>query len=88
MLNDTLSGLKHLAGNLNVFSHEASHQALHRDVMNMLIETHSQTRDIYNLMFKKGFYGLEAEQPQKLQQTHQQFTGYQNQFPYGNMSMH
>lgn len=88
MINDTLSDLKHLTGNLNIFSLEASHQALHRDVMNMLIETHSQTRDIYNLMFKKGFYGLEAEQPQKLQQTRQQFTGYQNQFPYGGMGMH
>jgi hypothetical protein len=51
----------------------------------MLIETHAHTRDMYNLMFRKGWYSLEAEQPQKLQQTHQQFAGYQNQFPYGGM---
>ncbi|HBC93916.1 MAG TPA: hypothetical protein DCZ10_13735 [Pelotomaculum sp.] len=87
MLNDTLSSLKYLTDNFNVFSREASHHALHQDVVNMLIETHAHTRDMYNLMFRKGWYSLEIEQPQKLQQTHQQFAGYQNQFPYGGMIM-
>jgi len=82
MINDTLSSLKHLTGNFNVFSSEASHQALHQDIMGMLIETQTQTRDMYNLMFRKGWYSLEVEQPQKLQQTHQQFASYQSQFPY------
>lgn len=87
MLNDTLANLKYLTDNFNVFSREASHQALHQDIMGMLNETHARTRDTYNLMFRKGWYSLEAEQPQTLQQTHQQFASYQNQFPYGSMMM-
>jgi spore coat protein CotF len=87
MVNDTLSSLKYLTDNYNVFTREASHLALHQDVLNMLAETHSQTRAMYNLMFRKGWYSLEMEQPQKLQQTHQQFAGYQTQFPYQNMMM-
>lgn len=82
MVNDTLAGLKYITDGLNVFSREASHQALHRDVANMLLETHAHTRDIFNLMFRKGWYTLEPEDAQKLQQTHQQFMNYQTQFPY------
>lgn len=88
MLNDTLSSLKYLTDNFNVFSREASHQALHQDIMSMLVETQTHARDMYNLMFRKGWYSLEAEQPQKLQQTHQQFAGRQTQFPYGGISAH
>jgi hypothetical protein len=83
MTNDTLSNLKYLTDGFNVFAREASHQSLHQDVMSMLVETHAQTRDVFNLMFRKGWYALEPEQPQKLQQTHQQFMNYNAQFPYG-----
>lgn len=37
---------------------------------------------MYNLMFQKGWYKLEAEEQQKLQQAYQQFSGYSSQFPY------
>ena len=88
MINEALSGLKHLTDSYNVFVKEASHQVLHRDIMNILLETHSQSRELYNLMFKKGWYSLEPEQPQKLQQTFQQFLNYQTQFPYHPGSLH
>ena len=65
-----------------MFAWEASHQALHNDVMELLVETHCQTRDVFNLMFRKGWYQAESEQKQKLQQTWQQYSSYQNQFPY------
>ena len=38
--------------------------------------------DLFNLMFEKGWYKLEAEQAQKIQQSFQQHQGYTNQFPY------
>ncbi len=82
MVNETLAGLKYITDGLNVFTREASHQALHRDVANMLLETHGQAREVFNLMFRKGWYTLEPEDAQKLQQTHQQFINYQTQFPY------
>lgn len=82
IVNDQLSTLKHLTGNYNVFATEASHRTLHNDVLSILAETHAQTRDLFNIMFRKGWYQLEPEQPQKLQQTHQQFASNQTQFPY------
>jgi len=82
IVNDALSSLKHITENYNTFATEASHRTLHNDVMSILVETHTQTRDMFNIMFRKGWYQLEPEQPQKLQQTHQQFVNNQIQFPY------
>ena len=42
---------------------EASHQSLHRDVMQILNQTHHAARELFNLMFEKGWYTLQAEQP-------------------------
>lgn len=86
-LNDVLASEKYLTGNLNTFATEASHRALHQDVMMMLNETHMCTRDLFNLMFQKGWYKLQAEPAQQMQQSHQQFQGYQTQFPYGSNMM-
>lgn len=82
-LNDILATEKYLTDSFNVAAREASHDALHRDVMTVLTETHQATRDVYNLMFQFGWYTLEAEQQQKVEQTQQQFSGYSSQFPYG-----
>jgi hypothetical protein len=34
-------------------------------------------------MFEKGWYSLEKAQASSLSQSHQQFSGYKNQFPSG-----
>ncbi|MCL6626643.1 spore coat protein [Alicyclobacillus shizuokensis] len=81
-LNDILATEKYLTDGLNSAVREASHDALFQDLMGILNETHQMARDIYNTMFQQGWYTLEAEQPQKLQQTFQQFQGYSTQFPY------
>lgn len=81
-LNDALAREKYLTDNLTVFAREASHRALHNDVMRILNETHAMARELFNLMFRKGWYTLEAEQPQKLAQTAENYTNYQTQFPY------
>lgn len=84
-VNDALTTEKYLTDSLNIFSREASHQTLHSDVNAMLMETHGCARDLFNLMFRKGWYKLEPESQQKLQKTQQQFSNYQTQLPYGNM---
>jgi len=81
-LNLALAQEKHLTDNLNVFAREASHRQLHNDVMRIFNETHAMTRELFNLMFRKGWYALEAESPQKMAQTYQKFSGYKTQFPY------
>jgi spore coat protein CotF len=81
-LNDGLATCKYLTDSLNVAVREASHEQLHNDMVQILLETHRSARELYNLMFQKGWYKLEAEEQQKLQQAYQQFSGYSSQFPY------
>lgn len=81
-INDGLATCKYLTDSLNVAVREASHQQLYDDLLQILNETHQSAREMYNLMFQKGWYKLEAEEQQKLQQAYQQFSGYSSQFPY------
>lgn len=81
-LNDILATEKYLTDSFNTAVREASHDSLHRDMMTILQETHQAQRNAFNLMFQKGWYKLEAEQQQKLDQAYQQFSGYSSQFPY------
>ena len=85
-LNDMLATEKYLTDGMNISVREASHDALHRDMMTVLTETHQLARDMFNLMFQKGWYKLEVEDQQKLGQTHQQFSNYSSQFPYAGLS--
>jgi spore coat protein CotF len=84
-LNDLLATEKYLTDGFNVAVREASHDQLYQDWLQILQETHQASRDIFNLMFQKGWYKLEAEQQQKLDQAYQQFSGYSSQFPYQNL---
>lgn len=86
-INDVLATEKHLTDNFNVFSREASHYSLHNDVNRILFETHQCTRNLFNLMFKKGLYSFDSAQSQEIQQTKQEYESYRNQFPHGNYQM-
>ncbi|GCD81289.1 spore coat protein [Parageobacillus thermoglucosidasius] len=81
-LNDMLATEKYMTSSYSVFLHEASHQQLYQDMLNIFTETQNCQRELYNLMFQKGWYKLETADPQKLQQSYQQFQGYTSQFPY------
>ncbi|WP_420832336.1 spore coat protein [Paenibacillus humicola] len=81
-LNDILATEKYLTDSFNVSVREASHAALHEDLMMILTETHQCQYGLFELMFRKGHYKLEAEQQQKIDQAYQQFSGYSSQFPY------
>lgn len=81
-LNDILALEKYLTDSFNVSAREASHAGLHQDIMTVLNETHQCQYGMYELMFRKGHYKLEAEEQNKLDQSHQQFSGYSSQFPY------
>lgn len=60
-INDGLATCKYLTDSLNVAVREASHQQLYDDLLQILNETHQSAREMYNLMFQKGWYKLEAE---------------------------
>lgn len=82
-LNDMLSTEKYMTTSYSFALNEASHKALYDDLALICKETDDMQRELYNLMFKKGWYSLEGECPQKLQQSYTKFQGYSSQFPYG-----
>lgn len=86
-LNDLLTTEKYMTTSYSMALHEASHTGLYNDIMNIFTETQECQRSLYELMFKKGWYAIEAADSQKLQQSYQQFQGYTNQFPYSNLSI-
>jgi spore coat protein CotF len=81
-VNDILATEKYLTDSFNVSAREASHSYLHQDIMAILNETHQCQYELFELMFRKGHYKLEAEQQSKLDQAYQQFNNYSTQFPY------
>lgn len=87
ILNDVLATQKYLTDNYNILVREASHEQLHQVTMDIFNDTHQTAREAYNLMFKKGWYTLASASRQKVDQTHQQFSNYQSQFPYQNQQL-
>lgn len=59
-INDMLSTEKYLTSGYNVFLNEASHEKLYQDILQIFTETQNCQRELFNLMFKKGWYGFEA----------------------------
>ncbi|WEG16473.1 spore coat protein [Alkalihalophilus pseudofirmus] len=85
-INDQLATEKYMTSSYSIALNEASHAALYQDLAGICQQTQDCQRDLYNVMFRKGFYALEAAEAQKMQQSYQQFQGYTNQLPYGNGS--
>lgn len=81
-LNDVLSTEKHLVGSYAIAMTEASHAEMYQQISHVYDETANCQRELYDLMFRKGWYSYEAAEAQSLTQHHQQFQGYNSQFPY------
>lgn len=86
-LNDILTTEKYMSDSYSIALNEASHEALFSDLQQVATETQQCQRDLFNLMFKKGWYSFDAASDQALSQSYQQFTGYKNQFPYGQQNL-
>jgi spore coat protein CotF len=80
-INDILATEKYMTASYSTALNELSHDTLYQDILGIFHETQNAQRELYNLMFKKGWYGIEAAEQQKLQQSHQQFSSYKSQFP-------
>ncbi len=83
-LNDMLATEKYMTQGYSIFLNEASHDALYQELSAIFHETQNCQRELYEVMFRKGWYGFEAAETQKLNQSYQQFSGYRNQLPYQN----
>lgn len=83
MLNDILATEKYLTDNFNIMQREASHQNLSNNVNVIMNQTYMCQRGLFNLMFEKGWYKMEAAERQDVEQVQQQFANYHSsQIPY------
>ena len=58
-INDILTTEKYFSNSYSVAINEMSHQVLFQDISNIANESQLMQRELYNLMFQKGWYGLE-----------------------------
>ncbi|KAB8131830.1 spore coat protein [Gracilibacillus oryzae] len=78
---DILATEKYLTQAYSTALNEASNQVLYQDLLNVFEETQNCQRELYNLMFKNGWYSLEQADMQKCQQSYQQFQQDKQQLP-------
>ena len=65
-LNCLLSSLKEMVKNYAVVLTEASNEVLYNNYKTMFDDYSSLQRDVYELMFRKGWYNLEKADTQKI----------------------
>lgn len=70
-MNSLLSCLKEMVKNYSVVLTEASNEKLYNEYKNMFDEYSNLQREVYELMFKKGWYTLEVVEQQKLDKKNQ-----------------
>lgn len=68
--NDILSILKGLSSTYHTFSTEAGSQNLQDTIKTLMNDALMAHRRVFDMMYTKGWYPLEAEQSQKIQQAY------------------
>lgn len=67
-INDILETEKNMSDNLNIALNEASNNTLYEEIFTIFTETKNCQRELYNMMFKKGWYSLEKAEENKVTQ--------------------
>ncbi|MBE3550759.1 MAG: spore coat protein [Brockia lithotrophica] len=73
LARDALAMEKYIVSGLNIAAGEATSEQLHNDLVHMLTETHGANRKLFEYLFAKGWYPVEAEDQPKLDQIYQMF---------------
>ncbi len=85
-LTDCLTSEKYMTQSYATALHEMSHHSLFKDIHSIYTQTQQSQRELYNLMFEKGWYGYKAAPTQDIQQVSQTFSQYPSeQFPNANL---
>lgn len=72
--NDVLLSLKALLSDYTKFIIESSHQELANKLICIQKEVYQSQREVFDLMYSKGWYTLEQQTPQKIQKVVQEYT--------------
>lgn len=69
ILNDVMQSAKHLQNIYNTYSIEASNEEICEVLEDLYLGMKDKARDMFNLMYGKGWYKLEKEDSTKINQT-------------------
>lgn len=78
-LNVLLELEKDISNNISIALNEASNDSLYEHFFNILESSKNMGRELYNLMFKMGWYSLEASEQQKIQTKYSELKNKNNQ---------
>ena len=67
-LTSVLELEKNMSNNYSIALNEASNDYLYEDYFELFEDTKDAARELYNLMFKNGWYTLEKAQENKIQE--------------------
>ena len=73
-INSVLSSLKEMCKNYTVAMTEASNEVLYEEYFNMFNNISKLQRDVYEVMFQKGWYSLEEAPENKINQKYNMLT--------------
>lgn len=80
-INDILAMEKYLTAAYNTGLNEMQNPKLHETVQGILSDTHNMQFQVFDQMWQKGWYKIEAADQSKISQTYEQFNNYKSQFP-------
>ena len=73
ILNDLMQSANHLQNIYNTYSIEASNEEICEVLEDLYLGMKDKARDMFNLMYSKGWYKLEKEDSNKINQTLSKF---------------
>ena len=79
ILNDILLSEKTISNNYSVAINEMSNKYLYKKVMSIFEDTKNIARDIYNLMFEKGWYTVSVEEDKKIEKSYNKYNNKLNE---------
>lgn len=78
-LMDLLNTLKNLTNNYSIFLNEASNDHLYNDIIKLFKDIQDMQRELFNLLFKKGWYILEKADEYKINTKHNEYSSKLNE---------
>jgi spore coat protein CotF len=74
LLNDIMLCEKNISNSYSVAINEMSNKYLYKKIMNIFEDTKDLARDIFNLMFSKGWYILTPEEENKITKSYTKYS--------------
>lgn len=74
ILNDIMLCEKNISNSYSVAINEMSNKYLYKEVMSIFEDTKDIARDIYNLMFSKGWYLITQEDEKNIEKSYTKYS--------------